>query len=191
MDMVFEVVDENLNRIGTTTNASELHGMLAGLVCAGVDEDDIDNWLPVLCFEDRFVTEDEYRMFEHDVRGFYREVLKQLDEFGVEFNILLPEERNSSTDRIVAMTSWCTGYLKALIDYGEISVEQLSEECVEFLDDVRQISELDPEQEPTQEEMESSFMILDEHLRVGVQLIDEQLNMHSISTRYKDAGVPM
>ena len=115
--MVFEVVDENLNRIGTTTNASELHGMLAGLVCAGVDEDDIDNWLPVLCFEDRYVTEDEYRMFEHDVRGFYREVLKQLDEFGVEFNILLPEERNSSTDRIVAMTSWCTGYLKALIDY--------------------------------------------------------------------------
>ncbi len=191
MSIVFEEIDEHLSRVGTSTNPSELHGMIAGLICAGVEEDDIDNWLPVLCFEDRYVAEDEYRIFEQDVRGLYREVLTQLDEFGVEFNILLPEEGRSSTDRIVAMTSWCTGYLKALIDYGEISFEQLSEDCVEFLDDVRQISELDPEQDPTEEEMESSFMILDEHLRVGVQLIDEQLNMHSISSRRTESGVSM
>ncbi len=191
MSLAINEVEEILGRFQLTTTASELHGMLAGLICAGVEEDDIDNWLPVLCFEDRYVSEDEYRMFERDIRGFYREVLKQLDEFGVEFNILLPEDGQSSTDRIVAMTSWCAGYLKALIDYGEISFEQLSEDCVEFLDDVRQISELDPEQDPSEEEMESSFMILDEHLRVGVQLIDEQLNIHSISRRYTEAGVPM
>lgn len=165
--------------------------MIAGLICAGVGEEDIDNWLPVLCFEDRYVSEDEYRMFEQEIRGYYREVLTQLDEFGVDFDILLPEEGHSSTDRIVAMTSWCVGYLKALIDYGEIPFEQLSEDCVEFLDDVRQISELDPEQDPTEEEMESSFMILHEHLRIGVQLIDEQLNMHTISSRRADTGVPM
>ncbi|MDE0309136.1 MAG: YecA family protein [Acidiferrobacterales bacterium] len=181
-------VEEFLEGFQMNTTASGLHGMIAGLTCAGVGENDIDNWLPVLCFESQYVSEDEYRMLEQDVRGLYREVLAQLDEFGVEFSILLPHEGCSPTDRIVALTSWCTEYLRALMDYGEISLGQLSEDGMDFISDVQEMTELDPESDPTDEDFESSFMILDEHLRIGVQLIYEQLNMHSLSGQSTGAG---
>lgn len=179
MSLVFEEVEETLSRFHLSTTASELHGMLTGLICAGVEADDIENWLPVLCLEDRYLPEDEYRPFEQDIRDAYLQVRKDLESFGVEFSVLLPEDGYSLLDRVSAMTSWCTGYLKAIVEYGEISVDQLPDDCAEFLDDVTQMSDIELEEDPSEEELEASYMTLEEHLRVGVQLVYEQLNMEA------------
>ena len=189
MNLVFTEVEEVLVRHRTQVTASEFHGMLSGLICAGVGEDDIENWLPILCFENQYLSDDEYKPFEDNVRSAYLEILKGLESFGVGFNLLLPEDADSLTTRVGAMTTWCRGYLKAMIGYCEISIEQLPEDCIEFLDDVQQISELEHEQDPDDEELEASFMTLGEHLRVGVQLVYEQMNLNQSSDSEVGSGM--
>ena len=179
MSLDFVEVDEFLSDVESSTTASELHGILAGLVCAGVEEDDIDNWLPVLCLENTYLSEDEYRPFKQDVQAVYVQVTKDLDDYELGFDILLPEESTALVDRVAAMRSWCIGYLKAIVEYGELSPESLSDDCAEFLEDVGQFSNLDLEDDQFDEELEASYMTLHEYLRVGVQLVYESLNVQS------------
>ena len=184
MSLVIDEVHEFLSDVESSPSASELHGMLAGLVCAGVEEEDIDNWLPLLCLENTYLSEDEYQPFKQDVQAVFVQVAKDLDDYEMGFDILLPEESVGLNDRLTAMRSWCSGYLKALDEYGEISRESLSDDCAEFLDDVKQITELDSEDEPFDEELEASYMTLHEHLRVGVQLVYANLNVESTTNEH-------
>ena len=177
MKLMFDEVEKALKLHSWPIDAAKFHGMLSGLICAGIEEDDIDNWLPVLIGE-RYLTEEEYKPIEFYVLEAYFEVRSNLDADGFEFQILLPDVSQSLERRVRSMSSWCKGFLLTLIEYGETEVNDLSEDCSEFVFDLQQIVDLEIDEEESEDEQEISYLTIEEHLRVGVQLIYEYINPH-------------
>ena len=175
MKLMFDEVEKALKLHSWSIDAAEFHGMLSGLICAGVEDDDIDNWLPVLIGE-RYLTEEEYKPIEFDVLDAYFEVRSNLDTDGFEFQVLLPDESQSLERRVRSMSSWCKGFLLTLIEYGETEVDELSEDCSEFVLDLQQIADLEIDEDEPEDELDIAYLTIEEHLRVGVQLIYEYIN---------------
>lgn len=153
-------------------DASEFHGMVSGLICAGVDDDDVENWLPIL-FSEHYITEEDYKPIENDVLSVYFQVLSELNDTTFSYSILLPDDDQPLEFRVEALGSWCRGFRRALIDYGEVNVAALSEYCAEFIQDVESFIDIEIDENETKEELDTAFLTIEEHLRVGVQLLYE------------------
>ncbi len=175
MELEFREVEQTLRQHELNIDAAYFHGMLSGLICAGIGDDDVDDWLPAL-FSERFLAEPDYKQLSDNVLSAFYAVQTELDQDGFGFRILLPDDACALDHRVFMMGSWCRGYLVALIDYGETSVESLSDDCAEFVSDVEQIVELEIDEDEPDDNLDESFVLLEEHLRVGVQLIYEHLN---------------
>ncbi len=175
MELHFVQIEQILDQYELEIDAAYFHGMLSGLVCAGIEDDDIDDWLPAL-IRNRFMAQDDYQQFSDTVLGTFQSIKSELNQDGFGFQILLPDDETSLNHRVDMMGSWCRGYLVALIDYAETVLEALPDDCAEFVNDVSDIVELEVEDDEPQDILDESFMMLEEHLRVGVQLIYEHMN---------------
>ena len=175
MTLNFDTVNATLKQFDMEFDAAYFHGMLSGLVCAGVQDDEIDDWLPAL-FANRFMSEEDYRQYSDHVLGSFQSVRAELDQDGFGFQILLPDEQIPMQYRVEMMGSWCQGFRMALIDYAEIAIESLPDDCAEFVDDVANLVAIEADDDEPQDSADESFMMLEEHLRVGVQLVFEHMN---------------
>ncbi len=175
MNLGYSEVEQTLKLYQSDVDPAYFHGMLSGLICAGVEEDEIDDWLPTL-FSDRFMAQSDYERFAEDVLMAFQSLKAELDQDGFGFEILLPDVENSLDYRVGKMGSWCRGYLVALLDYAETAIESLPDDCAEFIDDVEQIVEIEIDDDEPDEILDESFVLIEEHLRIGVQLVYEHLN---------------
>ena len=183
MKLMFDEVEKALKLHSWSIDAAEFHGMLSGLICAGAEDDEIDNWLPVLIGE-RYLTEEEYLPIELDVLDAYFKVRSELDADGFEYQVLLPDESQSIERRAHSMRLWCMGFLLTLIDYGEIEVDELSEDCSNFVFDLQFITNVEVDEDELEDELEDmAYFIIVEYLRVGVQIIYEHINPYGSSDR--------
>ncbi len=175
MNLIFAEVDLILKENELAIDPAYFHGMLSGLVCAGIEDEDIDDWLPTL-FSNRFMAQDDYQKFSDDVLGAIQSVRTELNQDGFGFQILLPDDDASLDHRVDMMGSWCRGYLVALVDYAETVIEALPDDCAEFVDDVSGIMNIEIDNDEPEDSLDESFMMLEEHIRVGVQLVYEHMN---------------
>lgn len=175
MNLIFAEIEQILEDHKLAIDPAYFHGMLAGLICAGVEDDDIDDWLPAL-FSNRFMAQDDYQKFSDNVLGAFHSVQTELNQDGFGFQILLPDDEASLEHRVGMMGSWCRGYLVALVDYAETAIEALPNDCAEFVDDLTGISDIEIDDDEPQDTLDESFMLLEEHIRVGVQLVYEHMN---------------
>ena len=175
MNLGYSEVEQTLKLYESDVDPAYFHGMLSGLICAGVEEDEIDDWLPIL-FSDRFMKQSDYERFAEDVLMAFQSLREELDQDGFGFEILLPDDENSLDYRVGKMGSWCRGYLVAFLDYAETAIENLPDDCAEFIDDVEQIVGIEIDDDEPDDILDESFVLLEEHLRVGVQLVYEHLN---------------
>ena len=175
MTLNFDAVNATLKQFDMEIDAAYFHGLLSGLVCAGVQDDEIDDWLPAL-FANRFMSEEDYQQYSDHVLGSFQSVRAELDQDGFGFQILLPDEQIPMHYRVEMMGSWCQGFRMALIDYAETAIESLPDDCAEFVDDVANLVAIEADDDEPQDRADESFMMLEEHLRVGVQLVFEHMN---------------
>ena len=173
--MNFDDIENFLDKNRLSTDAANFHGMLSGLICAGEQADDVGNWLSVI-FSHRYLTEDEYEPIENDVLALFHEIRSELDNDGFGFQVLLPDESESLERRVQAIGSWCQGFLMTLIEYSEISVDELPDDSSEFVQDVQNIAEVEMDSDEEPDEMDTACLTIEEHLRIGVQLVYETLN---------------
>jgi len=175
MELIFGELERVLKHYELDLDAAYFHGLLSGLICAGIEDEDIDDWLPAL-FANRFMAQDLYQQLSDNVLEVFHSVRAELNEDGFGYQILLPDDEIVLHRRVQLMGSWCRGYLTALIDYAETAIEYLPENCVEFIDDVASMVEIELDDEAVGDTLEESFMLLEQHLRVGVQLMYEHMN---------------
>ena len=157
-------------------DVSEFHGMVSGLICAGVGDDDVENWLPIL-FSDQYISEADYKPLENDVLSVYFQILRELNDTAFSYSVLLPDDDQPLEHRVEALGSWCRGFRRALIDYGEVNIGALSEYCAEFIVDVESFTDIEIDENETKEELDTAFLTIEEHLRVGVQLLYETVDI--------------
>ncbi len=175
MELNFVEINQTLRQYDLEIDAAYFHGLLAGLICAGIEDGDIDDWLPALFYQ-RFVSQTDYQDLSNSVLSAYYSIRSELDQDGFGFTIVLPDDLYPLDFRVEMMGSWCRGYLVALIEYAQTVVESLPDDCAEFVSDVEQIVDMEVGEDESEESLDESFMTLEEHLRVGVQLVYENMN---------------
>ena len=90
-----------------------------------------------------------------------------------EFTLLLPDENENLSLRLQTLADWCRGFMIGLLNKESFSIDQLSTDSAEMARDIMAVSELEPSED--EEDSEWDFAEVEEYVKVGVQLIFEEM----------------
>ena len=170
----YSQVDEALFSGGSAVCAAECHGVLCGILCAS-GTSDMQRWVRHL-FEapatDREITAGSLRLL-HDV---HQCTLTEINHETLEFTMLIPEPTEPMDIRISGLADWCSGFGLGLIMGGLNDQMLVSDDVREFVEDVQYISDASfVEEDNNPDQLEKSFTEIEEYVRMGVLLINEEL----------------
>ena len=178
MQLEYQIVDQVLRQHSIGVNAANFHGKLSALICLGWGEDESDDWLPVLA-QGGFLSDNQYLLLKSDTLEIFQNVRDELNSQGFEYRILLPDETHPMKFRVETIASWCQGFMEVMALFGDYSPRELADVCYEFIEDVQNIAEIELDEGESAEENEAAYFTVEQHLRVGVQLVYETLNFPS------------
>lgn len=157
-----------LKAIGLDLGASEIHGVMCGLVCAGTSQSHID-WMAAL-FED-WPQEDLLAREAREMIGeLYYASRDQISSDDLTFTPYLPDDSQPISARAKALSEWCEGYLYGLGMSG-ITDQQFEGDAREALQDISHFTRLDYESLDSGEATEQAYAELQEFLKVVTLLI--------------------
>lgn len=167
-------VDEALFSGGSAVCAAECHGVLCGILCAS-GSSDMQRWVRHL-FEarstDREITDGALKLL-HDV---HQVTLAEINHETLEFTMLLPNQAESMDVRISGLADWCSGFSLGLIMGGLNDKMLISDDVREFVEDVQYISDAKfTDDDNNTDQSEQSFTEIEEYVRMGVLLLNEEL----------------
>jgi uncharacterized protein YgfB (UPF0149 family) len=169
-DITYDELRQALTRAGIELTAAELHGAISGLVCASADCDLRRLWT--------VLTE------ENPPRGELAEMAGRiaaessylLKDRQMGFQPLLPDDEEALTGRTEELANWCQGFLAGLGAAGTVEKDAMGEQVGEIVLDFSRLSQAGfDEADEDSEEAESAFAEIVEYVRVGAQLIYEEL----------------
>jgi len=91
----------------------------------------------------------------------------------MEFSLLLPQDEAPIDERAASVADWARGFVLALLRGEQLRLEDLNADSGEFLRDLFKISEAAAD--GGAEEEERALAEIEEYMRVGVQLVFEEL----------------
>jgi len=164
--------EQALESIGLDLGASEIQGVIVGMICGGTSQDHVA-WVESL-FSERPSDDLLVREARQMLGQLYQASKRQLVNEELEFTLLLPDDDTSLKQRTRALVNWCEGYLYGL-GMGGVSERQLVGDAKEALEDISAFTQLDLESVEEDESYESAYTELQEFLRVATLLIREEL----------------
>jgi len=164
--MPYSTVTDFLEANTPGLNAAEAHGVAVGLLCVNPQttsaywlEELLDNSQPMQAEASQLLI----RLFDETRR------LLASDAF--EFDLLLPDDDELLSDRLLALKSWCQGFLFGA-GCGQVR-KPLSTDAQSILKDIAEFTKLDTNSEG--EEDEAAFAEITEYLRSAVMLLRDEL----------------
>ena len=117
-------------------NPSEVHGAVVGLICGGIGEKP-ELWLPVLSdiMNDGQQLPKELTAI---VAELHKDAHDRLAEFEFGFSLLLPEEEESLSTRVEALSLWVQSFLTSIA----IAQPKLAKSSVDVKEVVKDLSEI-------------------------------------------------
>jgi len=149
---------------------AEVHGMLTGQLCSGVDTVDPEDLgglmeqpqqlVPVVC-----------KLIER----MWGETTEQLAHIDYHFQPLLPSDESPLMDRVNALGAWCDGFMVGFAA-GYIGPDSaLSSEAREILGDFGQFAAISEDGSELSEQDEVDYMELVEYVRMATITLFQQL----------------
>lgn len=151
------------------TEAAEAHGTLTGALCAA-NAYQLEDWLGEILPDGRTdpLTRESCRVcFEATARA--------LREANMAFQALLPDDGQPLDARTTALGQWCQGFLYGLGTSSIADVTRLPGDVGEVVRDLAEITRIGVDTRESVESNESAYAELVEFVRVGVQLLFEEL----------------
>jgi uncharacterized protein YgfB (UPF0149 family) len=148
---------------------AEAHGTLAGALCALVPYR-LEDWLAEILPDGA-----SGRDADPALQTLYTTTVAALTGRDMEFDLLIPEDDRPIEERTHALTLWCTGFLYGLGTGGAADAQRLTGELGEIVRDLSEITRADVDATDGLEANESALAELVEFVRVGVQLVFDQL----------------
>ncbi len=163
----YDELDRLLHDAGAELSAAEVHGRVAGFVCATGGRGASG---AALLFRDEFAGDDS--RLEQAITRLARDSQAQLDGLQFSFGPLLPGADDEADAG--ALGDWCRGFLDGLISGGLRNIRGLSGEVGEFVKDLVLLGEAESDPEASAEEEARALAELIEYLRAGAQLIYDE-----------------
>jgi uncharacterized protein len=151
-------------------DAAEAHGTLAGSLCAAVGYR-FEDWMHEILPEGRAADD----LSTASLRQLYLDTAGSLEGQEMEFELLLPEDEQPIDSRTSALGQWCQGFLYGLGTSALQDASALPGEVGEIVRDLTEISHVGVDDGQSAETNESAYAELVEFVRVGVQLVFEEL----------------
>jgi uncharacterized protein YgfB (UPF0149 family) len=167
----------------SVTDAAEAHGTLTGCLCATVGYR-FEDWLQEILPEGR-----AQPLAAAQLRALYQQTSGSLQGSDMEFDPLLPEDEASLDDRTGALAQWCQGFLYGLGGSAIQDTNALPGDVGEVVRDFSEITRVGVDTGQSAESNESAYAELVEFVRVGVQLVFEELS--PLRDRPSSPGAPL
>lgn len=177
-------IERALHDARAVTDTAEAHGTLAGSLCAAPTYS-FEDWLQEILPEgwaQSAATEPLQELFT--------ETNAQLATDELQFQPLLPEDEEPLDARAAALAQWCQGFLYGLGSSRIHDVSRLPGDVGEIVRDLTEITHAGADGSESAEADESAYTELVEFVRVGVQLIFEELEPFRVQPE-RDAGEPL
>jgi uncharacterized protein YgfB (UPF0149 family) len=150
-------------------DAAEAHGTLAGCLCGSAGYR-FEDWLKEILPEGRATG-----AATRELRELYDATVAALIQPDMEFSPQLPDDEAPLEERTAALAHWCQGFLYGLGAGSITSASELPGEVGEVVRDFIEISHAAVDAESGEESNENAYAELVEFVRVGVQLLFEEL----------------
>lgn len=164
-------VERALERVDSGFSAAEIHGIGCGMLVVNQATDQ-KVWLG------QVLEGNPQDIFVQEARALLRELFiatrQQMNDSELGFELFLPEESDLET-QVEAMQDWCQGFAFGLAVAGVKDMKKLPTDSREWAEDVVRIGtsgELDLDDA---EESENAFVEILEYLRVGVLMMNEEM----------------
>ncbi|WP_297361802.1 UPF0149 family protein [Acidiferrobacter sp.] len=161
-DFTYDTWTMILEQAYVTLGGSEAHGIVIGLLCAGVADDDM-----VIA---ALGADENDTGLRDSLEAARRRITEGSAEVGLSFEPLLPDDERPAVQRSRALSEWCRGFVTGFyfLDRGTTPHER-SEIVTEALADINDLAEA------SGTVGESDLSELVEYLRVAVQLIHDEV----------------
>jgi uncharacterized protein len=151
------------------TEPAEAHGTLAGALCA-TRSYSVEEWLAEVLPEGQV---DEQAGAA--LQALFRRTRAELAGHDMQLALLIPGDDATLEQRTAALCQWCNGFLYGLAGHGAADPESLPGDAGEIVRDLGEITRAGVDAQDSSEANESAYSELVEFVRVGVQLIFEEL----------------
>ncbi len=159
--MVYKTVNAVVEQANPALSAAEIHGIAAGMLCADT-RTPCATWLAE-CVNGSALPDSDRALLER----LFAETRRLLASDHFEFDLLLPDDEDRLTQRVIALKDWCQGFL-----YGVGMVAKAlwgGRETQEIINDISEFSKLNGGEEG--EEDEQAYMEVTEYLRASVMML--------------------
>lgn len=172
---LYHDLQKALQRLGSDTDPSELHGTLSGLLCAS-NNVDLQTWLNSL-----FPQQEAGNLLVQDLKDYlaelYQHTQSQLNDPECGFELLLPDEDSEEQEQILALGEWCQGFAIGLNLGGVEDFRSLPGDAAEAVGDLLEIARAGTSYFLSGgEEDELARTELLEYVRIAVLLVNEELH---------------
>jgi uncharacterized protein YgfB (UPF0149 family) len=162
-----------LHEAGVLTGASEAHGIITGVLCA--PEGAGVAWQTLILGREAGRKRETPAELSRLFAAMHRSTYAHLHGLECDFAPMLPGEDHSLAEQIEGLSDWCRGYLFGLHAGGVNEAQTLSGDAGEIIRDITRISEAELDTSLADEEEARALVEIIEYLRVGVQLVFEEL----------------
>lgn len=162
----YAALADSLQTAGIGTSAAEAHGIITAALCAPRPPD----WQRLLLGGDPAAVSPSLRS---QLGLLYEQTAQQLVGIEFDFAPLLPA--TTLAEQVEALADWCSGFVLVMHGAG-IDDAQLPGEAGEFMRDAHEIAEAQLDDDETEETQQREYAEILEYLRVGVQLVYEELH---------------
>lgn len=161
---------------GSPNHPSELHGLLVGQVAGGARFTS-DQWqtltaehlMPAAVLETSADTDDQ-------LTTFYSGTLKSLESSSLDFALIIPDDDNALSERVVALSWWIRGFLEGLALSATDELQKASGDVRELIQDLVAISQIEQDVEDS-EDGEQEFFEVAEYVRMAAMNLFAEFNM--------------
>lgn len=168
-DVTFDELNSALQEAQAPIAAAEAHGIICGTLCA--PNGAVDRWQPLI-----FGGTPDSLAASEMLNSLYERTRTGLDDEDFGFTLMTPDERYDLPARVDALADWCRGFVFGLVAGGVKDIQQLPGDTPEIVNDFVAISEMSADAETEGEQQEQALAEIEEYVRVGVQLIYEELH---------------
>jgi uncharacterized protein len=176
-------IERALQDARAMTDAAEAHGTLAGSLCAAAAYR-FEDWLQEI------LPEGHSKSAAAPLQHLFEETIAALAGEEMQFEPLLPEDERPLDARASALAQWCQGFLYGLGSSRIHDASGLPGDVGEIVRDLTEITHAGANGTQTPDSDESAYAELVEFVRVGVQLIFEELEPFRVQPG-RDAGEPL
>ena len=177
--MNFEYIDQIRKKAHISIDVSEYHGKISAFLCC--DNISAEDLLPEEVNADGSFLSPETMELKIVLVNVVVETLEKLNDTDMTFYPLLSPDSAPLIDRTGSLSSWCQGFIDGVgiaIAQKNVPIDSAGQDIIgEIIEDFSQISKLTSASVMNQDEEELAYMEVVEYVRVGVQLIFEEMKV--------------